>query len=85
MLLINSTQAEASTGAFIEKYSHVVLHVAGMTKEGICLQCTLTLLIEDWPSMVMNQTTAQGGLDWIVPRVNNKYQDINLEYWDRLE
>ena len=44
-------------------------------------QCT----IEDWPSMVMNQTTARGGLDWIVPRVNNKYQDINLEYWDRLE
>ena len=37
LLLINSTQAEASTGAFIEKYSHVVPHMVGMTKEGVCL------------------------------------------------
>lgn len=38
LLLINSTQTEASTGAFIEKYRHVVPHMVGMTKEGIYLQ-----------------------------------------------
>lgn len=57
LLLINSTQAEASTGAFIEKYSHVVPHMVGMIK-GYAYNPRVQTLDR---RLVMIQTPARGG------------------------